>query len=102
MNSLNQGAIVTNAPNIPSVGNFATHNGAWRGIGGDLFNANEIAREDWLRAETASNNQLYRDLYYLEKANAFNASEAEKQRAFEKEMSNTSYSRAVADLKKLV
>lgn len=70
-----------------------------RGLFANWFNARDIAREDWQRAEQAANNQLYRDLYFQEKANAFNASEAQKARDYDAFMSNSQYQRAVADMK---
>lgn len=87
-NTVNQGAINTN----PS-GN------TWRGLFGSWFNANNIAREDWQRAEQAQANQLQRDLYMQGIANEFNAKEAQKQRDYDERMSSTQYQRAVADLK---
>lgn len=65
---------------------------------------------DWVRQEISSNNALERDLAKLsvennfnaeqaEIARQFNASEAQKQRDYETQMSNTAYQRAVADMK---
>lgn len=68
----------------------------WRGIGADWFNAGNVAKEDFNRNEQAANNQLKRDLYLYEHQKAF----AREQMAWEKEMSDTAYQRAVADLKK--
>lgn len=72
----------------------------YRGLFSDWFNAENIAKEDWQRNEQSQNNQLERDLYFQEKANEFNAAEAQKQRDFEERMSSTAYQRAVDDIKK--
>lgn len=72
---------------------------AYRGIGADLFNADVIAQEDFDRAEKSAEMQMQRDKELIDYQNAFNAIEAEKQREFEKEMSNTSYQRMVNDLR---
>ncbi|UPW41072.1 DNA pilot protein [Sigmofec virus UA08Rod_5614] len=61
----------------------------YRGVGSSFFNANNVAREDWLR-----NKQL------MDLANSFSASEAQKNRDFQERMSNTSYQRAIDDMKK--
>lgn len=71
----------------------------YRGLGSNWFNAGNVASEDWMRAEQAQNNQLARDLYFQEKANAFNAQEAQKARDYDERMSSTQYQRAVADMK---
>lgn len=70
-----------------------------RGLFANWFNAKDVAAEDWQRAEQAANNQLYRDLYFQEQANAFNAEQARLQREYDREMSNTQFQRMVADLK---
>lgn len=74
--------------------------GTHRGLFADWFNAENIAREDWERNEQSADLALQRNLYQQEQANKFSAGEAEKQRAFEKEMSDTAYQRAVSDMKK--
>lgn len=74
-------------------------NGTYRGPFSGFFNSANIALEDWQRAEQAQDNQLLRDLYFQNKANEFNASEAEKQRAYDREMSSSQYRRAIEDMK---
>lgn len=91
VNNANLGAMQINTE---PVGN------TYRGIGSDWFNARNIADEDFRRQEQAENNQLVRDLYLQEHAQNFNAGEAQKDRDFQREMSSTSYQRAVEDLKK--
>lgn len=56
----------------------------------------EASAKDIMRAMEA--NEM--ENYFLEKQMAFNSQEAEKQRAYETAMSNTSYQRAVRDLQK--
>lgn len=91
-NTVNQGNLLANTAGLPKTGTY-------RGFGSTWFNAENIAREDWERAEIAQNNQLVRDLYFQEKANAFSASEAQKARDYDERMSNSQYQRAVADMK---
>ena len=82
----------------------------YRGIGSNWFNAEAVAKEDWMRNEQAAHNQFVRDVYFQDLANKFNASEAEKsrqfnaseaqkQRDYDERMSNTQYQRMVSDLK---
>lgn len=82
-------------------------NGFWEDLGGNIidsvggfFPTTGYRDREFMRAETASNNQLARDLYFQEQANSFNSMEAQKQRDFEERMSSTAYQRAVEDLKK--
>lgn len=83
------------------VGNIATPVGnTWRGLGSSWFNANNVAREDWQRAEQSADLQLQRDLAMQAYSNEFNAQQAELQRDYETEMANTQYQRAVEDMKK--
>lgn len=69
----NQGALNISAN---PVGN------ADRGIFGQVFTPNAIAREDWQRNEQAQNNQLSRDLFMQGIMNEFNALEAQKTREY--------------------
>lgn len=72
----------------------------YRGLLSDIFNAENIAKEDWIRGEQSADMAHQRSLDMLDRQNAFNAGEAEKQRAWEKEMADSSYTRAVEDMKR--
>lgn len=72
----------------------------YRGLFSDWFNSRNIAREDWIRSEQSADNDLQRQLAYMRESNTFNSSEAQKQRDFEERLANTSYQRAVDDMKK--
>lgn len=86
----------------------------------DSFSSGQGIGESWNYAENGSNNSSYnavygteasaRDIlraleanqtqeYFLDKSMQYNSMEAEKARAYETLMSNTSYQRAVADLR---
>lgn len=67
--------------------------------GSTVLNGNYTAKESFNNQEVAQNNQLMRDLYYLEHVNDFNAQQAQISRDFEERMSSTAYTRAVEDLK---
>lgn len=72
-------------------------------FGNWLFEENPIAKSlnkalD-LKGTEAAKTQFENQLYLDNSARAFNAQEAQKQRDFEKMMSNTQYQRAVADIK---
>lgn len=72
----------------------------YRGIGSSWFNAGDVAKEDWLRDQQARDLDFQRDLYYLGQQNSFNALEAQKNRDWQENLSNTAYQRAVSDMKK--
>lgn len=89
-------ATQTAPPAMPvnyGAGMFQTPSGGtYRGLGAEYFNAENIAIEDWLRAEQSAKIAWDRE-------SAFNSAEAQKQRDWEEYMSNTSYQRMVADLR---
>lgn len=68
-----------------------------------LFEGNPISKSLGkaldLKGTEAAKTQFENQLYLDNSARAFNAQEAQKQRDFEKMMSNTQYQRAVADIK---
>lgn len=68
----------------------------YRGIGADWFNQKNIAKEDFKRAEQAADNQLKRDLYLFEQNKAF----SREQMDWQERMANSSYQRAVEDMKR--
>lgn len=91
--------------------NMTPTGNTYRGIFSDWFNARNISDEDWQRGEQSANNAFYRDLHFQnfmneftsgenELSREFNAREAQKNRDWQEEMSNTSYQRVVEDLKK--
>lgn len=80
------------------------YGGASNSIAGDLLQAfgfqnDEIKNTEFRRQQIAQDNQLQRDLFYMSKANEFNAQEAQKNRDWQTQMSNTEISRRVADLR---
>ena len=71
----------------------------YRGIGSSWFNAENIAREDWVRDMQAQYNSYLLSMSQQSAQNRFNAEEAQKTRDFEERLSNTAYQRAVKDMK---
>lgn len=81
------------------------YSGASNSAAGDIlqfmgFQGDEAKNTDFKRNEIAQDNQLLRDLYFQSQANAFNAEEAQKNRDWQTQMSNTEVQRKVNDLKK--
>lgn len=70
----------------------------YRGIGSSIFNAENVAKEDWIRDQQSAAAEYQRNLNLQKNSQDFNASEAQKQRDYEERMSNTAYQRAVADM----
>ncbi|UPW41196.1 DNA pilot protein [Sigmofec virus UA08Rod_5092] len=68
-------------------------------LGALITGTGDKEREDWNRQEQSANNALYRDMQLMQEQNIFNASEAQKSRDWQTEMSNTAYQRAVSDMK---
>lgn len=84
----------------------------WRGIGSSWFNANNVAKEDWVRGEQSADNAHARQMAALkaeqdfnsseaQKSRDYNSSEAEKARQFEKELRDSSYLSMVEQMKKV-
>lgn len=71
----------------------------YRGIGSSWFNAENIAREDFVRDLQARYASYRMSMAQQSAQNEFNAAEALKARDFEERMSNTAYQRAVHDMK---
>lgn len=68
---------------------------------GNSSNAQSISNDDTLKyLASLQNSANYASLTSARETNAFNAAEAEKNRQFQLEMSNSSYQRAVSDLLK--
>lgn len=92
--------VTANVPMSTSAPSLYDGYGANRNVLGQTFTPNAIAAEDWLRAEQSAHNDYLRQLDLMNQSNAFNASQAELQRAFERDMSNTAFQRGVSDMKK--
>lgn len=71
----------------------------YRGIGSSWFNAENIAREDFVRDLQARYASYQMSMAQQSAQNEFNAAEAQKARDFEERLSNTAYQRAVQDMK---
>lgn len=80
------------------------YNGAWNSTVGDVFQmlgmqGDEAKNTEFKRQQIAQDNQLQRDLFYMGKANEFNAQEAQKNRDWQREMSDSEIQRRVKDLR---
>lgn len=90
------------APNLDNSSsglNLNPFGNTYRGIGSSWFNAENIAREDWLRDMQAQYNSYLMSMSQQNVQNRFNSEEAQKARDFEERLSNTAYQRAVQDMK---
>lgn len=81
------------------------YNGASNSTVGDVFQmlgmqGDEAKNTEFKRQQIAQDNQLQRDLFYMNKANEFNTQEAQKNRDWQTEMSNSEIQRRVNDLRK--
>lgn len=72
----------------------------YRGLGSSIFNEANIQREDWLRNETAANNQFLREMEVLRRNQNFNSAEAQRDRDFQEYQRSTQYQVAMEDMKK--
>lgn len=89
MNSINDGSMSTSPAG-----------GTWRGLFGDWFNAENIAKEDWLRQEQQNQNAYLRNLTLQKDTQTFNASEAEKAYQRQREFAGDQYNLMVEGMKK--
>lgn len=94
------GSAVTGGSNLRGVQTPAGYEtpigNTYRGLGAEYFNAENIAKEDFLRNEQAARSQLERDLYFFEEQKKF----SREQMSWEERMSNTAVSRMVDDMKR--
>lgn len=74
-------------------------NGYWNGIDFLLPGTSALTTLFDVTGERAASKQAQATLELQKQSQAFNSAEAEKARQFEKELSDTAYQRAVADLK---
>lgn len=78
---------------------YASSNSGYTNLSGALNNV-FTGNTDWTRSQNLQSNAFAFQAEQAQLARNFNASEAQKLRDWQTEMSNTAYSRAIADLKK--
>ena len=89
MNFVNDGSMITSPAG-----------GTWRGLFGDWFNAESIAKEDWIRQEQQNQNAFLRNWALQKDTQSFNASEAEKAYQRQRELAGDQYGLMVEGMKK--
>lgn len=78
---------------------YLSSNSGYTNLSGALNNV-FTGNTDWTRSQQLQSNAFAYQAAQAELARNFNASEAQKLRDWQTDMSNTAYSRAIADLKK--
>lgn len=73
----------------------AGDSGTYRGFGSSWFNAENIAKEDWMRNEQSANLAFQRDLQQMQLSNAFNAEQAKLNRDWQSAEAEKSYERQI-------
>lgn len=103
MDNILNGNVPVNLTSASKYGSFGSYNAdgsAYRGLFSDWINQENIAKEDFMRAEQSADNALSRDLYLQEQQNSWQSAENDKAYQRTLEMDATKYQRAVEDMKK--